>query len=148
MITEEKVRWRKTDESDWLINCPEHLTLDLVYGRIYTPGASYTYSQTNDFILNFKIKPSELNRLRYKQSAINRFADEVIELFKGDFLNTNDNYFLVPIPPSKSKSHSDYDDRLEQVTKIIAAEFPNVTNFPLVSTNCSGESYHESGKTR
>ena len=51
-------RWRKTDASIWLYNCPEHESLNLLYGRIYTVGEDYSFSETNQQIKNLKIKPS------------------------------------------------------------------------------------------
>ena len=77
-------RWRRTDDSVWLYNCPEHKVLNLIYGRIYTVGEGYQFSDTNQQISNLKIKPSETQRLRWKRVAIKKFADELTALLRAN----------------------------------------------------------------
>ena len=108
-------RWRRTDMvSIWL--CIRHKELNLIYGRIYTVGEGYQFSDTNRRISNLKIKPSETQRLRWKRVAINKFVNELTALLKAN-VPANRSMALIPIPPSKTTRHPEYDDRLLQVAR-------------------------------
>jgi hypothetical protein len=133
------LRWRKTDDTTSLAHCPEHESLELYYGRIYTTGMGYNYSTTNNLINNLKKSPnSPPNILRYKQKAITQFAEELIELLhKCDFPVA-----LVPIPPSKTQAHPEYDDRIEQVGKLVAANLQCVRCLPLLYRTADVDSHH------
>ena len=122
-------RWRRTDDSIWLYNCPEHKDLNLIYGRIYTVGEGYQFSETNQQISNLKIKPSETQRLRWKRVAINKFATELTALLRTN-IPANRSMALIPIPPSKTPIHFEYDDRLLQVARAVAASLENVRCWP------------------
>jgi hypothetical protein len=146
MTERRESRWRKTDESVVLVHCPDHEQGFLFYARTYTIGQGYQFSQTNQLILNLKIKPSELRqnptRLRYKQEAIQQFAGEVIALLQ----NRRDpaqSLTLVPMPPSKVRTDAEYDDRIERVVETIAAGLEGVNWLPLLSMTQSIESYHQ-----
>lgn len=82
-------------------------------------------------------------RYRYKLEAINKFSAEAV-----NFLNTyrrsnpSLSLTLVPIPPSKSRSDPEYDDRMEQVANKIAGLLDWVVCLPILSMNKSMESYH------
>lgn len=126
----QELRWRKTDSSIRLINCPGHEDLWLVYGRIYTSRAGYSYSETNQLIFNLKILPNaEAVRRRYKEQAIQRFAEELCGFWSRypEF-----SISLVPMPPSKTVKHPDYDDRIEQVAWTVASDLHNVFCLPLL----------------
>ncbi len=135
-------RWRKTDESIVLVHCPNHEQEFLFYARTYTIGQGYRFSETNQLVLNLKMSPNAPDqRLRYKQQAIRRFASEVIDLLR----NRRDPaqpLTLVPIPPSKERSHPEHDDRMEQVAEAVAAGLEQVSWLPLLSMSQSMESYH------
>lgn len=99
-----------------------YLTSDdtCIYFREYTPRQSYEYSETNRLIHNFK-KPVDRkgkNEYYYKDKAIDRIQQEIAGCLNKNWLL---NATLVPIPPSKSKAHSLYDDRMTQVLKGIGA---------------------------
>ncbi|MBD1997310.1 hypothetical protein H6G00_11835 [Leptolyngbya sp. FACHB-541] len=142
-----EIRWRKTDASDWLQHCPEHESFYLVYGRIYTPGEGYSFSETNNLISNLKASPQQQQRLRYKRLAMEKFAAEVIDLFT-DGLKKTSSLVLVPMPPSKAKDHPDYDNRIEVVAQRVAEAFENIVCLPLLVTIESHEGYHTSGASR
>lgn len=83
----------------------------------YTSGQGYRYSEINQLISNLKkdvekavTRPDEF---RYKTRAIRSIATCLGTLFKRDALE----HFitLVPMPPSKTKSHPAYDDRVVQI---------------------------------
>jgi len=143
----EQLKWRKTDESTHLYHFPNHQEFYLFYGRIYTPRQGYSYSPTNRLILNLKKSPhaSEVE-LRYKASAIQQFAQEVISLFS--HFKPESSFMLVPMPPSKAKSHLDYDNRLEQVAAIVASQLTNVSVLPILLTCQSSEGYHTNSTSR
>lgn len=139
-------RWRRTDDSVWLYNCPEHKDLNLIYGRIYTVGEGYQFSETNQQISNLKIKPSETQRLRWKQIAINKFATELTALLRTN-IPENRSMALIPIPPSKTANHLEYDDRLSQVARAVAANLSTVRCWPVLECVVDRESLH-TGNTR
>jgi predicted amidophosphoribosyltransferase len=147
MVTDQELRWRKIDESDWLAHCLDAANSNLFYGRIYTKGQGYKYSKTNQLILNLKISPRDSHRLTHKRKAIEQFAEEVIDLCE-QLSQPNRLYYLIPIPPSKSKTHPEYDDRIEQVARLIEAKFQNVTCLPLLFSQYDSQSSHTSNAHR
>jgi len=143
------LRWEKIDSSHTLSNCPEHQKFTLLYGRTYTVGEGFDFSETNQYILNLKMSPLVENksRLKYKQEAIRQFADEVIELFK-EIMTEDISFVIIPIPPSKTKLDSAYDDRMEQVAKRISNYFNEIDYIPLLETKTSKESFSKSRRSR
>lgn len=145
MTERREYRWRKTDESVILAHCPDHEQGFLFYARTYTAGQGYQYSETNQLILNLKIRQDDVKRnsqrLQYKQRAIQQFAKEVTALLR-DQLEPESSLILVPMPPSKERSDPEYDDRVEQVTKAVAASIEGVSWLPLIHMTKSIESYH------
>jgi predicted amidophosphoribosyltransferase len=142
MTNPNELRWREADESIVLAHCPDELKPDLLYARIYTVGRDFRFSETNNQIFNLKMSPNvSPQRLRYKQRACRQMAGEVIALLQ-EHLPLEQLLTLVPMPPSKARSHPEYDDRLEQVAQMIAARFDNVDWLPLLYTTESIESYH------
>jgi len=132
-------RWRKTDESVRLVHCPDHCGQFLYYARTYTVGMGYEHSQTNQLILNLKksvgASPSELS---YKRQAIQKITREVVGLLN----QCSEPLTLIPIPPSKARSHPEYDGRLEQVAGGVAAALPDIAWLPLLCAKDSIESSH------
>lgn len=86
----------------------------------YTSYGGYACSPTNDLIINIKMSPnSSDSRLFYKNRDIQVSARALFESLDVDWLESST---FVPIPPSKSKSDPEYDDRM---TKILANINPN-----------------------
>ena len=118
---------------------PEYSFLDendeCFFFRERTSGEKYDYSETNQLISNFKIRPElrRTNRWYYKNQAIKKIAFEIRSLdLKG--------ITVVPVPPSKCKNDPKYDDRLIQVLKKVP-----VSDFrELISLNYSLEASHQS----
>ena len=84
----------------------------------YTSGGGPKYSQTNQLIINLK-KPMNRRGLyewRYKESAISTAAVAIRNVFREEYLGR---WTFVPVPPSKARSHPDYDDRMTQVLRSI-----------------------------
>lgn len=140
-------RWRRTDDSVWLYNCSEHKELNLIYGRIYTVGEGYQFSDTNQQISNLKIKPSETQRLRWKRIAIDKFAGELTALLRAN-IPTGLSMALIPIPPSKTTKHPDYDDRLLQVARAVATNLAAVRCWPILECVVDRENLHSSSSQR
>ena len=150
MFPAEEVRWRKTDESVRLDHCAEHKNLWLIYGRTYTPRAGYTHSQTNQLILNLKILPTaDEVRIRYKREAIQRFEKELNELLNGfSYKYPAVSMALVPMPPSKTIGHPDYDDRIDQVALTVSKHLNNVSYLPLLYRTQDALSSHQNPACR
>lgn len=75
----------------------------------YTPGGGFGASPTNRLISNFKKGPNvDSLQLRYRDKAIKQVGEALAQGLKGLGQKTA----FVPIPPSKSKNHPDYDNRL------------------------------------
>jgi hypothetical protein len=107
-------RLSKIDE----LTRPDHTFLetgdDCYYLGEYTARAGYAFSETNDLIQNLK-KPMDRRgkpEWRYKTSAINRWAEMLREAVPPHWLTE---VTFVPVPPSNTKDHPDYDDRLVQI---------------------------------
>jgi hypothetical protein len=146
-----ELRWKRVDQSDFLAHFQEKDSLYLVYGRTYTVGVGYSYSETNNLISNLKISPDELHRLKYKNIAINRFIEEV-KAFFSDAIKPDNNitlptFQIIPIPPSKCRANPKYDDRMEQVASGIAdLNFANY--FPVLETKNDSLASHLSSDSR
>lgn len=144
--------WRRTsEEADYLHNCPNHAEMSLIYGRIYTPRAGYNYSDTNNLINNFKKSPKASSpELHYKKKAIEQFASELAILATILLVeNYKAGLAIVPMPPSKIRSHPEYDDRVEQVARMIANRLKEqATYFPVLLGSTDRDAAHLSGSTR
>ncbi len=82
----------------------------------YMAGAGYTHSHTNQLIFNLKksVTKKGNDEYRYKLIAINNAGIALRKAFGDDGWLQRVPCF-VPIPPSKSKDHPEYDDRLLRV---------------------------------
>lgn len=74
--------------------------------------------ETNGIVHNLKISPADLK----KNPARRRWRDEATSIAAADFRSAISAEDLaritwVPIPPSKSKSHPDYDNRMDRVLR-------------------------------
>lgn len=85
-----------------------------------TSGKDYSFSETNNLISNLK-KPVNSNQgvLKYKEGAIRRCARDFTSALNPDWLRTAT---LVPVPPSKATSDPLYDNRMEQICRLITAQ--------------------------
>lgn len=80
----------------------------------YAGGQGYQHSDTNQLIHNLK-KPSNKKNQKewaYKEKAIITVAELLMSTTAWPKLKK---YTWVPIPPSSTKTHSEYDDRLVKV---------------------------------
>jgi hypothetical protein len=101
---------------------PDHVYLESTdycyFLREYTPGG-FEKSATNDLILNLKkdLRYRGHAPWKYKLQAIDQCARELRDALS-QYL---DGTWVVPIPPSKCRTHPGYDDRLVQVADQLCA---------------------------
>jgi hypothetical protein len=104
---------------------PHHWRLDAAdecyFGGEYTAGRGYTYSETNQLILNLKKKMERrgLPDWGYKARAIRQSAVNLRDSLNPGFLASAT---FVPIPPSKVIGDPEYDDRMTQVVQLLGEE--------------------------
>lgn len=95
----------------------------LVYARQYASRASCDQAETIRLIRDFKICPiSSPEKLDRKHRAIQCFAEELAHLLK----NLRGPWYITHIPTSKTKDSREYDDRFEQVIKLVTAKCENI----------------------
>ena len=84
----------------------------------YTARQGYSYSPTNDLILNFKKEMSrrEKPEWRYKEQAIQQAATAFRRALGTVSLSS---LVFVPIPPSKARDDPLYDDRVTRMLRAI-----------------------------
>lgn len=85
----------------------------------YTARAGFAHSSANDFVTNFK-KPVNRRGLKeywYKEQAIKQATDLLRGALAGQTPKFWQGTTFVPMPPSKKRDDSDYDDRLVQVVR-------------------------------
>ena len=83
----------------------------------YTARQGYTYSPTNDLILNFKKPPDRRGRpeWRYKEQAIQRAATA----FRRALGAEPPQMLFAPMPPSKARDDPLHDDRVARMLRSI-----------------------------
>ncbi len=84
----------------------------------FTARKGYAHSPGNQFIFNFKKSPKKQHesQYRYKLQAIR----DAITVYRAIFSQHPEVYqqaTFVPIPPSKTPGHPEYDDRMWQVVQ-------------------------------
>ena len=80
----------------------------------YTAKSGYDYSETNSLISNFK--KSVDRKGRPKEWQYKEAISKIAKIFQPLLKKLQEREFtLVPIPPSKAKSHPLYDDRMIRV---------------------------------
>lgn len=115
----------------------------------YASRQGYNYSDTNQLILNFKIRPSEIacspNRKWHKVNAIKRVAD----FFQRGLTTNGRKAVFVPMPPSKTQDNVDYDDRVVDLcTQICSKPSEHWRCCELLRMKHSIEAFHEKSNRR
>jgi hypothetical protein len=89
----------------------------------YTARKGFSFSATNDLIINFKIGVRHRNsaRWRYKEGAIRQAAAAFAASINPTALAQAT---LVPIPPSKARDHAEFDDRMARMLQAIRSQPP------------------------
>ena len=125
---------------------PDHVYLDeedtCYFLGEYTARQGYGYSATNQLIWNFKKSMDRRNRpeWRYKGIAIRQAARAFRNALNAAFV---DYATFVPVPPSKAKGDSEYDDRITQMLRYIRSG-PPIDVRELVVQRVSTDAAHES----
>ncbi|OFZ20075.1 MAG: hypothetical protein A2X94_09180 [Bdellovibrionales bacterium GWB1_55_8] len=141
-------RWKKADESDVFFHCPNHVDKRIYYARIFTPRAGFEYSPTNQLILNLKIPPPvPANRQYHKNSAIEKFAQEVANLLNRP-KHQEMTFTIVPVPTSHAETDPAYDDRLIRVARRVAELCSHVKFLPLLRRSRTVPKLHQSSAAR
>jgi hypothetical protein len=124
---------------------PDHFYLtpddDCYFLGEYTARKGFAFSATNQLVLNFKKSMDKRGtpQWRYKDGAIGEAATAFRAALPDDWLNAAT---LVPIPQSKAKSDSLYDDRLVRMLQAIrAAPRPDIRE--LIVQRASMAAVHE-----
>jgi len=116
----------------------------LFFGE-YFAGKGYQGGGTNQLMFNFKTLPSIARanpaRRSYKESAIATVATGLREVLGR---NQIERLTFVPIPPSKTPDHPDYDDRLTRALTMGCAGFNSDIRL-LLRRLSSTESDHRAG---
>ncbi len=84
----------------------------------FTARKGYNYSPGNQFIFNFKKSPTQRDESHYAYKL--RAIEAAIAGYKSVFAKSSELYkscTFVPVPPSKVKDHTEYDDRMWQVVE-------------------------------
>ena len=103
---------------------PDHTFLtaedNCFYLGEYSARAGFSFSTTNDLIQNLKKPMDRKDRpeWKWKQKAIDRWAEMLRQVLTDGWLK---DVTLVPVPPSKTKDHPEYDDRLLQILQKLGA---------------------------
>ena len=111
----------------------------------YTARMGYSYSATNNLIMNFKKTTDRrgYSEWQYKNRAIAAAAEAfriALEPMGQQALNK---ITFVPVPPSKAKGNDLYDDRLTQMLNLIRPE-PKLDVREVVLQKCSTDAAHSS----
>lgn len=88
----------------------------------YTARKGYSFSVSNHLVINLK-KPMDRKgkpEWAYKEQAIKDAGSLLREAIRAANLNWLSVATLVPVPPSKTKSHPEYDDRMIRILQELA----------------------------
>lgn len=102
---------------------PDHHYLDeqdiCYYAGEYTAGEGHAFSETNQLIHNFKktVDKRGTPQWQYKERAIVQAAS----IFRAA-IKANAEVTFVPIPPSKAKGDSLYDDRMLRLLQAVCVD--------------------------
>lgn len=108
----------------------------------YTARGGFSFSATNSLIINFKksVEKRNTSQWRYKEQAIQKSAAAFRCSINAEWFDTAT---LIPIPPSKAKTDSLYDDRLVQMLQAIRPQ-PQLDIRELIVQKTSTEAVHNS----
>lgn len=139
-------RLTKIDET----SCSVHTYLSpddgcYYFGEFFA-GKGFRGGETNQLVLNFKIKPSQIalnpRRSIYKVRAIQEIASALRSTIGPADVNR---ITFVPVPGSKVRGHADYCQRLEMCLQV-AFDGLNPDIRPLLRQTQSTDPDHEAGQ--
>lgn len=108
-----------------------------------SPGLdNWTYIKS--LIHNLKKKPTDVGYVPYKEQSIL----QAISLFENLIISTSiESLTIVPIPPSKSKNHPEYDDRIWKILEGLKLKLENKFKLDIRKLVYQSESYIASHTT-
>ncbi len=110
----------------------------------YTSGENYSYSKINQLIYNLKKDPQKKatnpHEYRYKTAAIEGIGDCLKRIIRPEALE--ETITLMPIPPSKTRAHPKYDDRILQVCNNIVTNTRNPDVVELIQCTADMDATH------
>jgi hypothetical protein len=145
-----KCRLQKLEPENLGLHCYLDSSDECFFIGEYTSDRNFNFSEVNSLISNIKKKPEiQLNNpkaYQYKIRDLKTIGNCFSEIFPVPFLDNR--VTIVPIPPSKTKSHSEYDDRMFQICqKMVAnASTPDVRD--LIVGVVDKPAMHTSGTPR
>jgi hypothetical protein len=112
----------------------------------YTAHQNFSFSEVNQFVLNFKKSKDREQNARewnYKTKAIRQAATVLAAgLGKGDNLAAMRTATLVPVPPSKCPTDPMYDDRLLRMLRGLQSKVGQLDIRPLIKQRVNYLSSH------
>ena len=121
-------------------------TDECFYLMEYTSHAGFNHSEANSIIINFKKSPTlkGTDQYFYKERDIKKVTRYFQNVFPNDNLM---GITLVPMPPSKSPNHEEYDDRILQIVQGVCTTFQADVRELLIMTE-SIPSFHSGLENR
>lgn len=116
-----------------------------VYLGDYTPHGGYDCSDVNQLIANLKksIDRREMDDYKYKLSAIDQCASMIKYVLENIILKqTTASIIIIPIPPSKSKDHELYDNRMIKIATRASQDQDRVKVIEFVAQRTSTKAMH------
>lgn len=110
---------------------PDHSYLlptdDCYFFGEYKPRQGFNAGWGNDIVSNLKKSPLKKGRpeYRYKELAITQASATYRQALPAAWLAS---VTFVPVPPSKSRDHPEYDDRIEQIARGFAPDVRSLIN--------------------
>ena len=147
-MTSETTFPQRLTKIDELMRC-DHVHLDeddeCYFIGEYTARIGYTYSATNDLVLNFKKTMDRQGRAewQYKKMAIRKAAAAFATALEPSGQKTLDGVTFVPVPPSKARGDPLYDDRLTQMLNFVRPE-PRLDVREVIVQEHSSDAVHSS----
>lgn len=110
-------------------------------------------AKANSLIINFKKKPEVIKndglQAHYKQRAINFFASAVLDFFLCNAkLLEGFEVLLVPIPTSKPRDDAGYDNRMDELCRMVGDSLDWVDYTPILDARNDLGAAHEGNSPR
>lgn len=116
----------------------------------YTPRGGYDCSDVNRLIANLKkgIDRKDRGDYKYKDLAIEQCVSMVKSVLNDVLEQTKDPIVIIPIPPSKSKEHQLYDDRMLRIATQASLNEERINVIEFVEQIHSTDAFHLSESSR
>lgn len=121
-----------------------------IYFGDYTPRGGYDCSDVNQLIVNLKksIDRKDKEDYKYKDLAIEKCISMVKCVLNNVLAQTKEPITIIPIPPSKSKEHQLYDDRMLRIATQASLNEERINVIEFVEQIHSTDAVHLSESSR